>query len=264
MAELALATKYGQIQSERSSIELAPELIELQEKLKKDRHNPQLWFDLGQAYKAQNLCREAVESMSMCLSLNPFNAQAYRYKGHYNINIGRFEEAAADLTLASRLDPSDWSIWYHLGLSFYLLADYTRADTAFSECLRLAKTFEYVVDSVNWLWMLRMQMGQTARAKEVIALVPPNTPCESHEYYNRCMVFGGHVDPEEMLAHARTLSDHLYVTEGYGIACYYEVTGNIPRADEIFDELEQHCDEMWSGFAAHAVRVRQARRRAGA
>ena len=44
MAELALATKYGQIQSERSSIELAPELIELKEKLKKDRHNPQLWF----------------------------------------------------------------------------------------------------------------------------------------------------------------------------------------------------------------------------
>ena len=116
MAELTLATKHGQIQSERSDIELAPELIEIQEKIKQDKHNSQLWFDLGQAYKAQNLCREAVEALSMCLSFDPFNAQAYRYKGHYNINIGRFEEAASDLMLASRLDPSDWSIWYHLGL----------------------------------------------------------------------------------------------------------------------------------------------------
>ena len=261
MAEQAMATKYGQIQTERNEMPLEPGTQALLEKVRSDRHNAQLWFELSKAYKEQGLCREAVEAMATSISLEPFNGQAYRFKGHYNINIGRFDEAAADLIMASRLIPEDWAVWYHLGIATYLLQDYRRADWAFGECLRLSKTFEDVVDAVNWLWMIRMYLGEPERAAEVLKQVPPNRPCDEHEYYNRCMVFGGFADPEQMLEHSYTLNEFLGVNEAYGVAVHYELTGNMARADELFDMLEPRCDAMWSGFAQHAIRLRQQRRR---
>ena len=57
----------------RTNIELSEKVLELNKQLAKDPENAELWIKRGLALVEQNLMREAVESYSKALSLDPFN-----------------------------------------------------------------------------------------------------------------------------------------------------------------------------------------------
>lgn len=70
------AGRYGQIHEERSNLPVAPEVAEYDAKLKEDPTNAELWFKRSVALKDfQMACREAIESVAMCLTYDPFHAK---------------------------------------------------------------------------------------------------------------------------------------------------------------------------------------------
>ena len=79
------------------------------------------WMRKGHALARLSMMREAEECYAMAIACDPFNWEYYRHRAHRMLSCWRFADAAADFTIASRLNPSDWNVWYHLGLSWSIV-----------------------------------------------------------------------------------------------------------------------------------------------
>ena len=110
------AKKETQLQLLRSNLEFTDETKAIQKELDKSPLSTELWMKKGLELAKQMHFKEAIEAYSIGLSHNPFHALTLRHRGHRLISTYRFEEAAFDFELSSRLDPSNWDTWYHLCL----------------------------------------------------------------------------------------------------------------------------------------------------
>ena len=105
---------------ERTENPLSDAVLAVDKKIAEDPKNADLWMERGLRLAEQQLMREAVEAFSKAISLDPFQGIYYRHRAHRYLSCWRFQDACADFTLASRLIPDNWDVWYHLGLSHYL------------------------------------------------------------------------------------------------------------------------------------------------
>ena len=117
---MTVAKKYGQIQELRSTIPLSDKVIGLKEAVAADAVNPQLWYELGLAYAEQQLYLEAEEAMSEAVSYSPFFTDAFAMKGDYHVRVGRYDEGAADLSMATHLTITNADYWLKFGIALYL------------------------------------------------------------------------------------------------------------------------------------------------
>lgn len=122
-----LVKEYEVASWDRCKVRETDEIQHLREALKQSPYNGQLWMELGLALAKDSYMREAADCYSMAITCDPFQWEYYRHRAHRFLSCWRFQDAAADFTIASRLNPDDWNVWYHLGLSFFLLKDYDRA-----------------------------------------------------------------------------------------------------------------------------------------
>lgn len=252
------ATRYGEIHEERANVELIPEILEIDRHLAENPAQPQLWMERGKILrKKQKLCREAIESHSMGLTYDPFNALLYRYRGHVCINVGRYIEGAADFELSVRIDPSNWDSWYHLGLAYYLLEDYQRARTAYERCIAITTDDDSLSAVTDWYWLTLMHLGEKELAQAAVEKVSPDASIvDNSGYFKRVMVYRGTLTPEEVIEDARGLDDHMFATQTYGISYYYELQGRMEEARALLEEIVGRSETTWSGFAEHAARNR--------
>ena len=132
---MTVAKKYGQIQELRSTIPLSDKVIGLKEAVAADAVNPQLWYELGLAYAEQQLYLEAEEAMSEAVSYSPFFTDAFAMKGDYHVRVGRYDEGAADLSMATHLTITNADYWLKFGIALYLGQEYHRAWRAFEFAL---------------------------------------------------------------------------------------------------------------------------------
>lgn len=250
------AEKETQVHFQRSDLPFSPEVLEVEEQIAKDPANTELWMKKGLALSKQMLFREAIEAYSTGLSYNPFHALSYRHRGHRLISIRRFHEAALDLEISSRLDPTNWDTWYHLGLAYYLLKDYSRAVSAYKRCLELTDTDDLVVAIVDWYWMALMHLGKKQEANDLLGLVTEDTdPGENLSYKKRVLMYKGIIKPEELIEYEGSeFPDLELATQGYGVANYYNLMGEKEKALELFKEIIEH-DTFWSAFGYLAAVV---------
>lgn len=111
--ELKLAPKEHQVADPIRTPGPYPDAVaEIDEKLKADPKNADLWMQRGLALAGGFYMREAVEAYSRAIELDPFKGILYRHRGHRHISCWEFEEAAADFVMASRLIPDNWDVWY--------------------------------------------------------------------------------------------------------------------------------------------------------
>jgi len=72
-------------------------------------------IDLGVAQSGGQF-REAIATFTRGLEIGRTTAVCCAGRGHRYLFLREFDTAFADLTRASKLDPSIYCIWYHLGI----------------------------------------------------------------------------------------------------------------------------------------------------
>ncbi len=248
------ADKCTQIFGHTHDVALSDKVLEMEEKLKVDPKNPDLWMQKGIALRGQMLFREAIEAYSIGLTYDPFHALLYRHRGHAMVNIRRYQEGAADFELSLRINPMNWDCWYHLGLAYYLMSDFERARYAYERCIEITDDDESLSAVTDWYWLTLMNLGEFELAqKAALKLSKGKNIVANKDYYQRVLVYGGQADVKEILDYANSLEDdHMYATQGFGIAFYLLTKGEFEKAHEILINITKR-DTTWGGFAESAT-----------
>ena len=209
------------------------------------------WMKKGHAYAHISMMREAEECYAMAISCDPFNWEYYRHRAHRFLSCWRFQDAAADFTIASRLNPNDWNVWYHLGLSYFLLGNYEKAVVAYAKCYEITDAEQELIAISDWYYITLMRLGRTADAQAVLDRITDSmAPGENTAYYARLLMYKGLKQPEELLsADPEKTTDLELVTMGFGIANWYLFHGDSAKAYEIMERVVEAGDKSNCYFA---------------
>lgn len=106
--------KENQIFAARDTVEENDKIKAAREAVAADPTNAEKYMALGLALRGQMFFREALEAYSIGLTYDPFMSLLYRHRGHAYVNLGQYQEAAADFEMGLRIDPKNWNagiIW---------------------------------------------------------------------------------------------------------------------------------------------------------
>lgn len=235
-----------------SSYEANEELAKIEDRISADPDNASLWMEKGLALAGSELYREAEECYAHAISLEPFNGILYRHWAHRMLSQWRFEDARAGFAIASRLIPDNWDVWYHLGLSNYLLGDYEKAAVAYQRCVDLSTRDDEFVAVVDWYYMTERRLGDKEKADSLLPLVPKDAAYgDNLDYFERVRMYKGELAPEEVfpLDKLDEMEALDVITRGYGVSNYYRVNGDVETADKIVDAILKAGDERECYFA---------------
>ena len=213
---------------------------EWDEKLKKDPENELYWHLKNHVYADKQEKPTAVQATSLAILHVKDPARFYQRRGHWSINLGYHERAAADLTLACLMRPEDKNVLYHTALTSYLIGEYKRAERIYKRALELSNSATEDISTTNWLWATLMHEGKEAEAAALLETVPEEVTVGSEAftggYYRMLMLYKGKLDPDTFLPEGELTSEG--VTTAYGLAnYYYYVAKDVKKADEILDRI---------------------------
>lgn len=235
---------------QRTEIELSDEVKAIDKKLQESPNDGDLWMERGLALSKQKLMREAVEAYSKAISIDPFKGIYYRHRGHRHLSCWEFQEACADFETASRMIPENWDVWYHLGLSYFLLGEYEAAVPAYRRCMEVTKTDGQMIALCDWYWRTLMRLGRKEDAEKVLENINDHMDYIEGElgYYYGCLIYKGLRNPEDFIERSKDYQKDATIM-AYSLSNYYRVTGNPQKADELLEDLLKQDDtEIWAYF----------------
>src|SRR5436189_1100111 len=97
-----------------------------------DPRNVERIIQLGVAQSGVRQFREAIRTFTRGLTIAPTDAMLYRWRGHRYLSVREFDRALDDLTRGSRLDSTNYGIWYHLVIVRYARCDFAAAAADFA------------------------------------------------------------------------------------------------------------------------------------
>lgn len=261
---MSFQQKYEVATWERCAIPAAPEIVKADEALKADPTNPDLWMEKGLALAKYSFMREAVECYSIAMTYNPFKWQYYRHRAHRFISMWRFEDAAADFTISSRLNHQDWDTFYHLGLSYFLLGNYEKAAKAYQRCLELTKLDSKLIALCDWYWMTLKRLGRDEDAAKILERISLGMDAgDNVAYYERLLVYKGLKNAEEALdMESNNFNDLARVSIGFGIGNYYLLNGDEEKAIAIWKRTVALGEELtlYTAFSYLASKIELTKR----
>lgn len=246
---------------------------EAETRLRKDSSEENfIWYGrrLGYAERME----DAVAAFTSGLSRYPDSYKLYRFRGHRYISLKDFSLAVIDLERAARLakgkkielEPDgipnklnkplstyQFNIYYHLGLAYYMIGDFYRAQTAYQECMKYSVNDDLLVATADWLYMTLRRMNDVKAAEQVLRSVPERLDIiENDSYAIRIRLYKGQVKPEEVLQADSTGRDyHLNLaTQGYGVANWYYYTGEPDKARHLMEEILKGKSTYSFGYIA--------------
>lgn len=244
-------------------VELEKDLPEsvraLDEQIKKTPNIAELWFQRGLELANVRLMRQAIQSFSEAINLDPNCGIYYRWRGHRHLNLAEVEEACADLVIASRLIPDNWDVWYHLGLVHVLLGNYELAELAYKKCAKApTERWSNCICRTNWHYLTLMHQGKVEEAEAVLHAIPDDAETSDYNdvYLSMVNFYKGRISEEEMLNIPENLDDaereeliFNICTRLFGMANYYYTHGNRAHYQELMDKLlEMGKDIAWNSF----------------
>lgn len=235
-----------------------------------------VWVGRRQAYLWR--FQEAIATFSRGIASYPDNPKFYRHRGHRYITVRQFAKAQADFEKAAALvkgrpdevepdgapNPAgkprstlQFNIWYHLGLSYFLQANYAKAHDAYVECMKVSTNDDSVTATSDWMWMTLMRLGRKADAAKVLDRITPTMDIlENASYHKRLLMYKGLGTPQSLLDTARA-DDTTIATQGYGVGNYYFVMGDTRKAREVFEKVVSGGG--WNAFGYIAAEADLAR-----
>src|SRR2546425_7360535 len=160
-------------------------------------------IQLGIAQSGARQFREAIQTFTRGLAIAPTDAMLYRWRGHRYLSVREFDRALDDLTRGSRLDSTNYGIWYHLGIVRYARGDFAAAAEAFARAQRRPPDAAELAGATDWLWM---SLSRAGRAAEAHALLDrrPASPAVANAHPERLRPYRGQIGPPDLLPAART------------------------------------------------------------
>ena len=197
------------------------------------------------------------------------------------MNTRRFDLARADLEKAARLiagkpdepeldvEPKPdvppvnslhASIWYHLGLAYYLTRDYAGAERTWREGLKIADNPDKTCSVSYWLYLALRRLGRHDDAKKLLEPIRADWKLvESGSYQKLLLVFRGDLKADEVLDAVRKDPEPVpFPTVGYGLCAWYSFEGDEAKADALRREIVK--GPMWPAFGFIAAEAELARK----
>lgn len=223
-----------------------------------------IWYGRWTAYKGNY--REAILIFSEGIEKFPGDARFYRHRGHRYITIREFERAVADFKMAAELmqDKPDETepdgmpnpmnipvstlksnIYYHLGLSFYLLNDLPNAEKAFRDCIELNTNDDNLVSATHWYYMILKLQGKNEKARKAVEIIHPTmNVIENMAYHQLCLLYKGQKNAAEFMSE----ENKPFMNEAveFGIGNYYRYNGNANKAAQVFTQILNGSN--WASF----------------
>jgi tetratricopeptide (TPR) repeat protein len=196
---------------------------------------------LGYLYKF----KEAISMFSKGIEIFPDSYRLLRHRGHRYITIREFDKAIEDLKKASKLisgvkllvEPdgipnalgiplsnTQFNIWYHLGLAYYLKGEFENAANAYQECLNWCPNDDLKVAVRDWLYMTYRRLGEKDKADELLVFVREKVDLlENDSSHKRLLLYKGILTPNSLIEVPDTgiIDDITIATLGYGVANWY-------------------------------------------
>jgi tetratricopeptide (TPR) repeat protein len=232
-----------------------------------------IWLGRRAAYLGK--LKEAIDIYTRGLQNFPASYKLYRHRGHRYISKREFRKAIADFKVAALLikdiplevEPdglpnaaniplsnTQFNIWYHLGLAYYLTGDFEQAVLAYRECLNWCKNDDSLVATTHWLYMTYRRMGDKISAEKLLEPITENmTIIEDYSYYDLVLMYKGLKTPESLLNAKKDRGTDpalANVTMGYGIGNWYYYNDQKEKAKEIFGTVLKSKSKLAFAYIA--------------
>src|SRR2546428_2039996 len=147
--------------------------------------------------------REAIQTFTRGLTIAPNDAVLYRWRGHRYLSVREFDRALDDLTRGSRLDSTNYGIWYSLGIVRYARGDFAAAADAFARAQRRPPDAAELAGATDWLWMSLSRAGRGAEARAMLDRRPDSLGA-ANAYGRRLRLYRGQIGPDDGITAADT------------------------------------------------------------
>ncbi|MEQ9423435.1 MAG: tetratricopeptide repeat protein [Cyclobacteriaceae bacterium] len=262
----------------------------LQEALNDFNQNPDsleniIWYGRRLAYLYR--LKESIKVYSDGLAQFPDSYRLLRHRGHRYISLRDFDRATQDLEQAAflirgldslmiepdgapnklnrPLSNTQFNIWYHLGLAYYLKGNYDKAISAYKKCMEVSNNDDLVLATTDWLYMTYRKTGNVEAAKALIEPIKKRmNVIENDAYHKRILMYKGDIDPTELIDLRRTNDPGVSLkiaTQGYGVANWYLYNGEVNKARQLFEKIVEGTS--WTAFGYIAAEVDLANLNAG-
>lgn len=231
-----------------------------------------IWY--GRRLGYVNRMQEAIDIFTAGIIRYPNSWKLYRFRGHRFISTREFALAIRDLSQAQKLmqgapleiEPDgipnklnkplstyQYNVYYHLGLAYYLIGQFSMAEDAFQECLKLSDNDDLFVASSDWLYMIYRRMNDQKAAKSILSSIHEQMNIiENDAYYKRLQMYQGKISPDSLLSvHGDDRDTALTLaTQGYGVGNWYYYTGEPDKAWTIFRKVTSGTSTYSFGYIA--------------
>ena len=237
-----------------------------------------VWYGRRLAYLSRY--KEAIQVYTDGLRKFPDSHQLYRHRGHRYITVRQFDDAIRDLEKAAfyirgidteieedgipnkeniPLSTSQFNIWYHLGLAYYLKGNYDKAISAYKKCMGVSINDDLKVATTDWMYMTYRKLGNTQAAEKLLeAITPKMNIIENQSYHMRLLMYKGLMSPEKLLSiedNGQPDHDVQVATQGYGVGNWYIINGQVSKGREILERVVNGNSWPAFGFIASEVEL---------
>jgi tetratricopeptide (TPR) repeat protein len=218
--------------------------------------------------------KAAIDIFTEGVAQYPDSYKLYRHRGHRYISTREFDKAIADFEKAAALmqgkpieiEPdgipnklnkplgsTQFNVWYHLALGYYLKGDFIKAENAYKQCRAVSDNDDSIVATDDWLYMTLRRQKKDKEAAALLSEISPNmTIIENDSYYKRLMMYKGLMSPDSLLMVGSDADDRdlSLATQGYGVGNWYLYNGDTTKAKQIFEQVTAGNHFSAFGFIA--------------
>jgi tetratricopeptide (TPR) repeat protein len=223
-----------------------------------------IWLGRRTAYLGRY--HEAIEIYTQGLQHHGDDPALLRHRGHRYVTTRQFELALADFERAAALvegtkdvieadglpnaagiptSTLHTNIHYHLGLTRFLLGDFTGARSAYEDCLRASTTDDMRVATAYWLAMVLVRLGDENEADVLLATFADDIELyENFAYLRLLRLYQGVLSPDDLLGEDAEGLDP--ATLGFGLGHWYLLQGDRAKAQAIWRNVLD--SPQWAAF----------------
>ena len=263
-------TLYSPIRSKEAQEKLEKNLEKARKQYQSDPNQEMniIWYGRRVAYLSRY--EEAIDIYTQGLKKFPNSYKLLRHRGHRYISVRKFDKAIEDLSKAASLAPespletepdgipnkmnqplssTQFNIWYHLGLAYYLKHDFEKAAEAYQTCMDYSINDDLLCATVDWYYMTLRRAGKHDDASVLLALIHQDMEIiENDSYFKRLQMYQGHLDADEVLETGEKKKDKdlAMATQGYGVGNWFLANGDTTQAKSIFQTVVDGIE--WAAF----------------